>query len=192
MSDELTKNQPEKSVESLTGEDHRNQFHKWLPSVLFSGLIAALISSVLSIWSNKNIAEQSAMHNQKIAEQSALHNKNIAENSNYLNVVQTRISSCMALADHYKTLAERDFQADGSEAKQEVDPKNKTVLSSNYTRYVASIYMGRELSVCLANNEDFEPLKTCVKDATHRVYEESFNRVIDDLGKGVFKDHPAC
>lgn len=170
MSDELTKNQPEKSVVLLTGEDHRYHFPKWLPSVLSSGLIAALISSGLSI----------------------LHNQNIAENSNYLNVVQTRISSCMALADHYKTLAEGDFRADGSGAKQEVDPKNKTVLSSNYTRYVASIYMGRELSVCLANNENFEPLKTCVMAATHRAYEESFNRVIDDLGKGVFKDHPAC
>jgi hypothetical protein len=75
-----------------------------------------------------------------------------------LSSVQSRISGCLALAEHH-----RHFMSSSEKPVQVIlDDGTLTVASTNHERFSASINTARALSLCLVNKANFQEVEDCI------------------------------
>ncbi len=148
-----------------------------------SGIVAALVVAGIQYWqSNKE-----------------------TEVAGTLSKLQTRISTCLALASHHGLLAIKypdeapndDYvlvDRDDRPVRNEFGEQKKVPISTNQERFAASIMMARELDMCMTLAPNYQRLKECVHNAT---YGQDTKQVYDDVTPNkdvlpIARENPAC
>jgi hypothetical protein len=121
----------------------------------------------------------------------------IAQDAENVNVIQARISTCLSLAEHHRSMDsfDRAEMESGQQVKRIELYVNggKAWQSTNFERFAASTYMARDLELCLVWHQNMTDRLECVNEAT---YGNRKNQVMDHVGEGkgypLGKWSPAC
>ena len=130
-------------------------------------------------WSSNRISTVALVVSLLTAAFTAYQTFKVATDARYVSIIQSRIATCLALADYHGKIA-------GQGPDTSCDLKDKTKVSTSGCRLKQSANLGREMTLCVAKYQSVDLIKGCIDPASARY------SVMDDVGGVDAELKPAC